>query len=93
MDFICELIFEIILEGFFGVTVHNPKLKTWTRTVIFLVVAEIIPALMLVSGISAILRGDIGGGVVIIALGVALAIGFIAGAVYGHKRDWKQAED
>lgn len=90
MEFIFELIFEIILEGFFGVTVHNPKLKTWIKTVIFLVVAEIIPALMLVSGISAILRDDVGSGVFIIALGAALTAGFVAGAVYGHRRDWKQ---
>jgi len=48
---------------------------------------------MLVSGISAIRRESIDGGAVIIVMGVALGIGFIVGAVYGHKRDWKQAVD
>ncbi len=38
MEFLCEIIFEVILEGIFGVTVENPKAKTWvkTGTVIFM---------------------------------------------------------
>lgn len=32
MEFLCEIIFEVILEGIFGVTVENPKVKTWVKT-------------------------------------------------------------
>ena len=34
MEFLFELIFEIILEGIFGLTVKNPKVKTWVKTMI-----------------------------------------------------------
>ena len=90
MEFIFELIFEIILEGIFGLTIKNPKLEIWFKTLIFMVITEIIPALMLVSGISAIRREDIGGGVAIIVMGVVLGIGFLVAVIYNHKRGWKQ---
>ena len=93
MDFLCDLIFEIILEGLFGITVKNPKLKTWTKTAFFLLFSELIAAWILFSGISAWQRDNIEGGIVISLMGAALAIGFAAGAAYGHKRDWKQAQD
>lgn len=90
MEFICELIFEIILEGFFGLTVENPKAKTWTKTVIFLLFAEGMSAFLIWIGTKTYLDGNTSGGVVCIIISVAMAIGFLIGAIYGHKRNWKQ---
>ena len=93
MEFVYELIFEIILEGIFGLTVKNPKVKTWTKTLFFLLFSQLIAVFILYSGFSALQRGNTDGGIAIVVMGVALIVGFAAGAIYGHKRDWKQAED
>ena len=93
MDFICELIFEIVLEGVFGLTVKNPKVKTWTKTALFLLLSELIAAYLLYSGVAVLHRDNTEGGIVVIVMATMLAIGFVAGAIYGHKRDWKQSED
>lgn len=93
MDFLGELIFEIILESFFGITIRNENVKTWTKTIIFLVISAVIPVLMLISGIGAIGRGNVGGGVVILVMSAVLELIFVAGAIYSHKRGWKQTED
>lgn len=92
MEFIGELIFEIILEGLFDVTVNNPKVKTWVKTAIFLVFAEAVAGFVAWISVNAYTSGNVTGGMVggVIALG--LAIGFLIGGIHGHKRDWKQAE-
>ena len=90
MDFICELIFEIILEGFFGLTVKNPKAKTWFKTVVFLLFAEAIAGLFIWMSVSTYQSGNISGGIGCGIVCAILAIGFLAAAIYGHKRDWKQ---
>ena len=92
MDFVGELIFEIILEGLFGLTVKNPKVKTWTKTAIFLLFSELIAAGLLFCGVKALYKDNTDGGIVVIVMSAVLAIGFIAGAIYGHKRDWKQID-
>ena len=92
MEFICELIFEIILEGIFGLTVKNPKVKTWTKTAVFLLFAEAIAGFLMWMSVNTYFAGNVAGGIVggVIALG--LGIGFLIGAIYGHKREWKQTE-
>ena len=89
MDFICELIFEIVLEGFFGLTVENPKAKTWTKTVCFLLLAEGFAGAMVWLSVEACLEGNVSGGIVV-GIIAAWAVGSLVGAVYGHKRNWKQ---
>lgn len=91
MEFLCELIFEIILEGLFGLTVENPKAKLWTKTICFLVVAEGLSAFIAWMGVKAYLDGNVTGGIVVSIIAALMAIGFAAGAVHGHKRNWKQA--
>ena len=90
MDFICELIFEIVLEGFFGLTVENPKAKTWTKTVCFLLLAEGFAGAMVWLSVEACLEGNVSGGIVVGIIAAAWAVGSLVGAVYGHKRNWKQ---
>ncbi len=93
MEFLYELIFEIILEGIFQVTIKNPKAKTWFKTVFFLVLTELIAVLMLICGISVIRSGNTEGGIVILIMCVCLAAGFAVAAFCGHKREWKQTND
>ena len=90
MDFLCELIFEIVLEGIFGVTVKNPKLKTWTKTVFFILFSQAIALWILYSGISALQRGNTDGGIAIVIMGIGLIVAFAIGTVYGHRKEWKQ---
>ena len=89
MDFIFELIFELVLEGIFGLTIHNPKVKTWVKTLVFLVISELLPALLLWISFS-VPADEPGGDLVVRIISVALAIGFLIAAIYGHRRDWKQ---
>ncbi len=93
MDFICELIFEIIFEGIFSLTVKNPKVKTWTKTVVFLLFAEAIAGFVAWMSVKTYLNGNASGGIGCGVMAAILGIGFVIGAVYGHKRNWKQAED
>lgn len=63
--------------------------KLWKKTAFFLVISQVIPVLMVISGVSAIRRGSVGG-IAILILGAVVSVGFVAGAVYGHKRGWKK---
>ena len=90
MEFICELIFEIILEGIFGLTIENPKAKTWTKTAYFLLVAEGFAGVVVWLSVKTYLDGNVSGGIGGGIIAVAWAVGTLIGAVYGHKRDWKQ---
>ena len=90
MELLCELIFEIILEGFFGLTVKNPKAKLWTKTICFLVVAEGVAFFLAYLSVKTYLGGNVSGGIVSGVISGLLGIGFVFGAVYGHKRNWKQ---
>ena len=93
MDTIVGVIVETLLEGVLGITIRNPEIRIRTKTVVALIISQVIPGLMLVSGISAILRNNISGGVVILVMAVALSALFVAGVITNHKRGWKQIED
>lgn len=93
MDFIGELIFEIILEGIFGLTVNNPKVKTWVKTAVFLILSEAVAGLFLWLSFAAPAEAGPVGDVVCRVVAIALGVGFLIAAVYGHKRDWKQNGD
>ena len=90
MEFIGELIIELILEGVFGVTVKNPKVKTWVKTFVFLMFAEAVAGLLAWISVSTYLSGNISGGIVCGIIAIGLGIGFLIGGIYGHKRNWKQ---
>ena len=90
MDFLMEFIFTAILEGILGVTVKNPKVKIWVRTIIWLLIAEAIPVVIGVSAVSRYRSGDTSFGIAAMILSVVLIIGFLIGGIYGHKRKWEQ---
>ena len=83
MDAVFEFIFTIVLEGIFGLTIKNPKLKTQIKTVLFLLFVGAVVALILWL---AIISASIFVGIV----GLTLAVFFIYTAAEGHKSDWKQ---
>jgi hypothetical protein len=88
LELLYEFIFELILEGIFGLTVENPKVKTWFKTVVFLVIAEGIAITILVCGICTYCSGNTSGGIGMIAVASVLAIGFLIGCIYRHKKGW-----
>lgn len=90
MEFLCELIFEVILEGIFEVTVRNPKVKTWTKTAFFILFSETVAGLIGWFSYQAYKNGNVSGGIGGVVIAVVLGIGFLIGSIYGHKRDWKQ---
>ena len=85
MDFLFEFIFTFLLEGIFGLTVKNPKVKNWVKTAVFLLIAEAVAGLAL--WLSFV--GDVDGILVVRLIAIALGIGFLAMAIDGHKRNWK----
>lgn len=52
MGFLCEFIFELILEGIFGVTIKNPRVKTWVKTMVYLLLAEGVVVLLGIAAVS-----------------------------------------
>lgn len=90
MDIIFEFVFELILEGIFGLTIHNPKVKTWVKTAVFLLISEAVVGLFLWISFAVPAETGMGGDWVVRVIAIGLGIGFLAMAVYGHKRDWKQ---
>ena len=93
MDFLLEFIFEAILEGIFGITLKNPKVKTWAKTMAWLLMAESVPIVLGISSVSMYRIGrtasSIGGGI----FSVLLAIGFLILGMYGHQRNWKHEDE
>lgn len=93
MDFLLEFIFEAVLEGVFGITLKNPKVKTWAKTIVWLLVAESVPIVLGISSVSMYrigrTAGGIGGGI----FSVLLAIGFLILGIYGHQRAWKHEDE
>ena len=83
MDFVFEFIFELVLEGVFGLTIQNPKLKTRLKTTSFLLFTGAIVAVV-------ICLAFLSANVLVGITGLVLAVLFLYVAVDGHKRGWKQ---
>ena len=87
MEFLFELFFEVILQGVFGVTVNNPKLKLWIRTAFFFAFTQIITVLFAIGAGSLCSSGD-GAWYVIAAIAAVWGIGMLIAAIYGHRKGW-----
>lgn len=83
MDFVFEFILQSILEGIFGLTIKNPKVRTRVKTLVFLLMSGAVAAFLLWISVQS-------GSIVAIVVVLALSLSFLAMAVDGHKRDWKQ---
>lgn len=87
MEFLMELIFEILLEGVFHLTVKNQRIKLWVRTAFFLVFAQILTVLLAIGAVSLYSSGD-GAWYVMAGLAAAWGIGMLIGMIHGHKKGW-----
>ena len=89
MDFIFEFVLEVILEGVFAMTIKNPKVKTWVKTMVFLLISEAMAAVFLWISYAAPQEG---GAWVVRIIAIGLGLGFLVAAIHGHRTDWKKAD-
>ena len=89
MDFLLELLFEVILEGIFGLTVKNPRVKTWIKTLVFLLISEAFAGFFLWLSYHAP-AAEPGGDIVCRVVAIALGVGFFVAAIYSHRRNWEK---
>ena len=93
MDFFLEAFFELVIEGLFGLTIHNPKVKTWVKTLFFVVLTQALAACFAyVAVVIPVENGDNSGNIICGIIAAALSVGFLAAAIHGHRTDWKQAD-
>ena len=83
----------MILECLFGITIENPKVKTWIKTALYLLLAEGMTVLLGIASVSMYRGGNTSGGIGCGIISALLAIGFLIGGIYGHKRNWKHDLD
>lgn len=89
MDFIFEFLFELVLEGIFGLTIHNPKVKTWVKTLVFLLITEVFAGFFIWLSYHAP-EAEPGGDMVCRVIGIIMGLAFLILAIDAHRRDWKQ---
>ena len=89
MEFVFEFLFELIVEGIFGLTVKNSKVKTWVKTLVFLVMTEAVAVFFFLLSFAVPTETGKGGALVVRFIAIGLGIGFFVMAVDGHKRSWK----
>jgi hypothetical protein len=91
VEFAAEVVLELVLEGIFGLTIENPKVKTWVKTTVFVVFSQAVAGFVwfLAWNVPAE-NGDYRGNYVCGAMALVLTLGFLLGAIRGHKRNWKQ---
>ena len=91
MEFIVEIIMEVIMGLFVELPMESEHIKTWVKTVIFLVLCGLLDGL---AGFLfyqvCFIEHDIVFSVLIGAVLLFLLWATIYGAITGHKRDWKQ---
>lgn len=91
MDLIFEFVFELILEGIFGLTIKNPKIRTRVKTTIFVVMTQLLAAFL---GFLALTipsqDGSTSGNLLCGIAAIMLSAAFLLTAVHGHRNDWKQ---
>lgn len=91
VEFVLEILLEGLLEGIFGLTIENPKVKTWVKTAVFVALSQAVAGFLwfLALTIPAV-DGDTSGNYVCGAIALVLTLGFLLGAIHGHKRNWQQ---
>lgn len=72
---------------------HGDGVKIKTKTVYFVVLSEAVAAVFAFLSWRVFQQGNTSGAIAGWIISGALAIGFLIGAIYGHKKDWKQDVD
>lgn len=89
IDFIIEFFLEVFLDVVFHLTVENPKLKTWIKTMFFLLTTEPLAGLFLWMSFR-ITEWE--GVLVCRIIALCFGLGLLVLAFFGHKRAWKQRQ-
>lgn len=89
MDFIIEIVFGF-LECCLDVTFESKKVKTWTKTVLFILFTQALTAAFAWLTVACYQNKNIEGCVVVGILTAAWGIGMLIATVYSHKRNWKK---
>ena len=90
-----ELLFEILFGIFFELPMEAAmeikRLKTWVKTTVFLVMANLVDILfILVIRTCWYDRQDLFGAILLSGITLAWIVFTVWGAITGHKRHWKQ---
>lgn len=92
MEIIFEIIFGLIFELPAEATMKSKKVKTWVKTALFVVLGSMLEILLLfMAYISCFVDKEPVLSIISLALVVVWLIVIIWGAIYGHKRKWKQS--
>ena len=90
MDVIAEIIMDFILELFVGVPMESDRVKTWTKTVLFLLVCGLVDGLCIYQYWQmCFVEKDTTGSLLCGAVLLFMLVLTIFGAISGHKRNWK----
>lgn len=77
----------------FTLVFSSRRIKTGVKTLVFLLSSETVAGLLCWLSLTTYRSGNTAGGIVCLAVTAALAVGFLIGAVYGHRKGWKQDLD
>ena len=90
MELLLEFLFELLFEVPFDAAMESKRLKTWVKTTLFIILGGAVVLLFAVITVSTACDGNISGAVAAGAVTLALLAMVIFGAIFGHKRNWKQ---
>lgn len=88
-----EVFLEFIIEGIFESVLKNSKAKRWMKTLVFLLLFECLPVLLLIVMAVDIFRFGIASSTMVgFICGALLALGILALGIYGHIKNWNMGE-
>lgn len=91
MDFVLELFFGIFLEAPLEAAMESGKLKPRVKTVLFLIVGNLVTALLVFAAVTTWReQGSRFGTIVLSLLSLGCVIFLVWAAIHGHRRGWKK---
>lgn len=91
MDFVLELFFGIFLEAPLEAAMESRKLKPRVKTVLFLIVGNLVTALLVFAAVTTWReQGSRFGTIVLSLLSLGCVIFLVWAAIHGHRRGWKK---
>lgn len=88
MEFLAELIIGF-LEYCFDITFGSTKVKSWIKTLLFILMTQAVTVVLAWISIDSYQKGITDGAVVAGIITVVWAIGMLIAAAYSHKRNWQ----
>lgn len=80
----------LIVGAIIMVVMTSKEIKTWVKTLIYFLLSEGIALILGLFCRNVYLAGNISGAVVGFIVAGVLAIGFLAGGICGHRRQWQK---